>query len=294
MDLRVKIQPKEIFIYSMYNFWAGLRGIGCIILTVLVIIAAAASEERLGTQVTNLVILGVIALTGFQIFAIWKQAERTAGDAKTGAEIVFHIGDEGIRARQANGKGEISWDKLVKVKKIAGIYVLYLGRDKAYLMPKRVFRGSEEQIFLSMLTRNLPQEKRRGETYAFGKKLGMEAQAGQVYCLNGDLGVGKTVFTQGFAAGLGIQEPVNSPTFTIVQEYDDGRLPLYHFDVYRLGDVDEMDEIGYEDYFYGEGICLIEWSERIREILPEHPIQITIEKDLEKGFDYRKISVNEQ
>ncbi|RHQ86083.1 YcxB family protein [Clostridium sp. AF22-10] len=151
MDLRVKIQPKEIFIYSMYNFWAGLRGIGCIILTVLVIIAAAASEERLGTQVTNLVILGVIALTGFQIFAIWKQAERTAGDAKTGAEIVFHIGDEGIRARQANGKGEISWDKLVKVKKIAGIYVLYLGRDKAYLMPKRVFRGSEEQIFLSSL-----------------------------------------------------------------------------------------------------------------------------------------------
>ena len=104
MDLRVKIQPKEIFIYSMYNFWAGLRGIGCIILTVLVIIAAAASEERLGTQVTNLVILGVIALTGFQIFAIWKQAERTARDAKTGAEIVFHIGDEGIRARQANGK----------------------------------------------------------------------------------------------------------------------------------------------------------------------------------------------
>ena len=78
MDLRVKVQPKEIFIYSMYNFWAGLRGIGCIILTVLVIIAAAASEERLGTQVTNLVILGVIALTGFQIFAIWKQAERTA------------------------------------------------------------------------------------------------------------------------------------------------------------------------------------------------------------------------
>lgn len=108
MDLRVKIQPKEIFIYSMYNFWAGMRGIGSIILTVLVIIAAAASEERLGTQVTNLVILGVIALTGFQIFAIWKQAEHTAGDAKKGAEIVFHIGDEGIRTRQANSKGEIS------------------------------------------------------------------------------------------------------------------------------------------------------------------------------------------
>ena len=140
-----------------------------------------------------------------------------------------------------------------------------------------------------MIETNSPEE-----TYAFGKKLRKVAQPRKVYCLNGDLGVGKTVFTQGFAAGLGIQEPVNSPTFTIVQEYDDGRLPLYHFDVYRLGDVDEMDEIGYEDYFYGEGICLIEWSERIREILPEHPIQITIEKDLENGFDYRKITVNEK
>ena len=132
------------------------------------------------------------------------------------------------------------------------------------------------------------------ETFALGKQLGEQAKPGEVYCLDGDLGVGKTIFTQGFAAGLGIDEPVNSPTFTIVQQYDSGRLPLYHFDVYRIGDVSEMDEIGYEDYFYGEGICLIEWSERIREILPEHPIQITIEKDLEKGFDYRKISVNEQ
>ncbi len=303
MDLRVKIQPKEIFIYSMYNFWAGLRGIGCIILTVLVIIAAAASEERLGTQVTNLVILGVIALTGFQIFAIWKQAERTAGDAKTGAEIVFHIGDEGIRARQANCKGEISWDKSEKdrgnicalpgsrqgVPDAEARVQRFGGADFSQYAYKKSAAGKEKRNSSMMIETNSPEE-----TYAFGKKLGMEAQAGQVYCLNGDLGVGKTVFTQGFAAGLGIQEPVNSPTFTIVQEYDDGRLPLYHFDVYRLGDVDEMDEIGYEDYFYGEGICLIEWSERIREILPEHPIQITIEKDLEKGFDYRKISVNEQ
>ena len=132
------------------------------------------------------------------------------------------------------------------------------------------------------------------ETFAFGKMLGEQAKPGEVICLNGDLGVGKTVFTKGFAEGLGITEPVNSPTFTIVQQYEEGRLPLYHFDVYRIGDISEMDEIGYEDYFYGEGICLIEWSERIREILPEHPIQITIEKDLEKGFDYRKISVNEQ
>ena len=131
------------------------------------------------------------------------------------------------------------------------------------------------------------------ETYALGKILGEAAKAGDVFCLNGDLGVGKTVFTQGFANGLGITEPVNSPTFTIVQEYHDGSLPLYHFDVYRIGDVSEMDEVGYEDYFFGEGVCLIEWSNLIEEILPEHVISVTIEKDLQKGFDYRKITVEE-
>ena len=107
------------------------------------------------------------------------------------------------------------------------------------------------------------------------------------------MGVGKTVFTQGFAAGLGIEGPVNSPTFTILQVYEEGRLPLYHFDVYRIGDVEEMDEIGYEDYFYGDGVCLIEWANLIEEILPEKYTEIRIEKDLEKGFDYRKITVTE-
>lgn len=132
------------------------------------------------------------------------------------------------------------------------------------------------------------------ETYALGKSLGEAAKPGDVVCLNGDLGVGKTVFTQGFAAGVGITEPVNSPTFTIVQQYDDGRLPLYHFDVYRIGDISEMDEVGYEDCFYGEGVCLIEWSNLIEEILPEHIISVTIEKDLQKGFDFRKITVEER
>lgn len=131
------------------------------------------------------------------------------------------------------------------------------------------------------------------ETFALGKSLGEAAKPGDVICLNGNLGVGKTVFTQGFAAGLAITEPVNSPTFTIVQEYHDGRLPLYHFDVYRIGDISEMDEVGYEDYFFGEGVCLIEWSNLIEEILPDHLISVTIEKDLQKGFDYRKITVEE-
>jgi tRNA threonylcarbamoyladenosine biosynthesis protein TsaE len=130
------------------------------------------------------------------------------------------------------------------------------------------------------------------DTFQLGIQLGEKAKAGEVYCLLGNLGTGKTVFTQGFAKGLGIQEPVNSPTFTIVQVYEEGRLPFYHFDVYRIEDIDEMQEIGYEDYFYGQGVCLIEWSNLIEELLPAGKTVITIEKDLEKGFDYRRISID--
>lgn len=129
------------------------------------------------------------------------------------------------------------------------------------------------------------------ETFDLGKRLGEAAKPGDIYCLDGDLGVGKTVFTQGFAAGLAITEPVNSPTFTIVQVYEEGRLPLYHFDVYRIGDPEEMDEIGYEDYFFGNGVSLIEWASLIDELLPENAARILIEKDVERGFDYRRITV---
>ncbi len=129
------------------------------------------------------------------------------------------------------------------------------------------------------------------ETYAFGEALGREAHPGQIFALVGDLGVGKTVLTKGLAAGLGIEEPVNSPTFTILQVYEDGRLPLYHFDVYRIADPEEMDEIGYEDCFFGDGVCLVEWANLIRELMPEQTVWLTIEKDLERGFDYRKITV---
>jgi tRNA threonylcarbamoyladenosine biosynthesis protein TsaE len=132
------------------------------------------------------------------------------------------------------------------------------------------------------------------ETYQLGIEIGQKATKGQVYTLVGDLGVGKTVFTQGLAKGLAIEEPISSPTFTIVQVYDEGRLPFYHFDVYRIGDISEMDEIGFEDYVYGEGVSLIEWANLIEEILPEEHISITIEKDLEKGFDYRKITIEEE
>ncbi|MCR5396135.1 MAG: tRNA (adenosine(37)-N6)-threonylcarbamoyltransferase complex ATPase subunit type 1 TsaE [Lachnospiraceae bacterium] len=132
------------------------------------------------------------------------------------------------------------------------------------------------------------------ETFELGKRLGQQATPGDVYTLEGDLGVGKTIFTKGFAEGLEIKEAISSPTFTIVQVYEDGRLPFYHFDVYRIGDVEEMDEIGFEDYVYGQGVSMIEWANLIEEILPENRRNILIEKDLEKGFDYRKITIDDE
>ncbi len=150
----------------------------------------------------------------------------------------------------------------------------------------RVKHERLKQMETTVIETNSPEE-----TFELGRKLGQKSVPGQVYTLIGDLGVGKTVFTQGFAAGLGITGPVNSPTFTILQVYEGGRFPFYHFDVYRIADVEEMDEIGYEDCFYGNGVCLIEWANLIEEILPEEYRRVTIEKDLEKGFDYRRITL---
>lgn len=137
------------------------------------------------------------------------------------------------------------------------------------------------------------ESNRPEDTFAIGEKLGRAAASGQLFTLTGDLGVGKTVLTQGIAKGLDIEEAVNSPTFTILQVYESGRIPLYHLDVYRIGDISEMDEIGYEDFFYGQGLCIIEWAELVEELLPEKRTEILMEKDLEKGFDYRRITVRE-
>ncbi|PKM93378.1 MAG: tRNA (adenosine(37)-N6)-threonylcarbamoyltransferase complex ATPase subunit type 1 TsaE [Firmicutes bacterium HGW-Firmicutes-1] len=129
------------------------------------------------------------------------------------------------------------------------------------------------------------------ETMKVGKQIGLKAEKGQVYCLVGDLGVGKTIFTKGFAKGLGIKEQITSPTFTIVNEYEGDKLSLYHFDVYRIQELEEMDEIGYEDYFYGEGVTFIEWANYIEDLIPEDATWIYIEKDLSKGLDYRLITI---
>lgn len=128
------------------------------------------------------------------------------------------------------------------------------------------------------------------ETYDVGVKISQEAKPGDIYCLLGDIGVGKTVFSKGFAKGLHIDEPITSPTFTIVNEYE-GRHPLYHFDLYRIEDGEELEEIGFEEYLFSRGVCLIEWAERIEEMIPEYARKIIIEKHLEKGFDYRKITM---
>lgn len=128
------------------------------------------------------------------------------------------------------------------------------------------------------------------ETFQIGYEIAKNSKAGDIFCLIGDLGVGKTVFSKGFAEGLGITEPITSPTFTIVQVYD-GDSPLYHFDMYRIEDPDELEMIGYEDYFYGQGVCLVEWANIVEEVIPPEAKWIYIEKDLEQGFDYRKITV---
>lgn len=129
------------------------------------------------------------------------------------------------------------------------------------------------------------------DTAKIGETLAREAKPGEIYLLEGDLGVGKTVFAKGFALGLGITEPITSPTFTIIQEYEQGRLPFYHFDVYRIADEEEMFELGYENYFFGQGVCLIEWASLIQGLLPAECRTIRIEKDLERGFDYRRVEL---
>ena len=129
------------------------------------------------------------------------------------------------------------------------------------------------------------------ETLKLGEEFANNAKPGTVIALIGDLGVGKTVFTKGIAKGLGITENVTSPTFTILESYYGGKMPLHHFDVYRIGDVEEMEEVGFDDCVYSEGITIIEWAGIIEEIIPKGTYVVNIEKDLSKGNDYRKITV---
>jgi len=135
----------------------------------------------------------------------------------------------------------------------------------------------------------------REETKNLGKKLATESKAGDIFCLVGDLGVGKTVFSKGFSEGLKIDEIITSPTFSILNVYDKYEIPFYHFDVYRINHINEMEDTGYEDYFYGDGVCLIEWADIVREIIPQNAVWITIEKDYNgDNENYRKIKIDKK
>lgn len=130
------------------------------------------------------------------------------------------------------------------------------------------------------------------ETYNIGMMIGAEARIGDVFCLDGDLGVGKTAFTKGFAKALMIEENITSPTFNIVNTYE-GFRKLFHFDVYRIKYEDELDDIGFDEYLFGDGLCLIEWAKNIKNSIPKDAIWIEIEKDFEKGENFRRIKIDE-
>jgi len=130
-------------------------------------------------------------------------------------------------------------------------------------------------------------------TKQVGFNLGKKAKKNDVFCLTGNLGVGKTVFSKGFAQGLLLEEDITSPTFTIVNEYKNGRLPFYHFDVYRLESSDDIFDLGFDEYIFGDGVCLVEWAEIIKEAIPQNAVWVTIEKNLSKGENYRLIKIDE-
>lgn len=269
---------------------------------------------------------------------LYQKAKKQADTHPTYQQPSYYtMKEDGIFVEIGDDTGIIEWNRIMKIRHSFGLYILYTGKQQAFVFPDEAM-GSQKQEIMKYIEehvraartnpvrqtqkdsgisryakasgeakeeegkeengrvkeiRMIIQSHSADETFQLGEKIGKEAKAGQVLCLYGDLGVGKTVFTQGLAKGLGVEEAVSSPTFTIVKEYEEGRLPFYHFDVYRIGDIEEMDEIGYEDYIYGNGVCLIEWADLIQEILPDHFTRIEIRKDLEKGFDYRDIEIKE-
>ncbi len=141
---------------------------------------------------------------------------------------------------------------------------------------------------------NIIESYSEASTRELGLTLGKEAGPGSIFALIGDLGTGKTILAKGMAEGLEIQSDIVSPTFTIVQEYHEGRLPFYHFDIYRIEDEDELFEIGFDEYINGNGVCLVEWADQVPEAMPEETVWIRISKDLSKGVEYRKIEIGQE
>ncbi len=295
IEFDVKIKAGDLYDYMLrhtYNSFSGMLGSG---LGALMVIAGIYLEGWL------MVIAGVVLLCYLPWTLFLKSRQQMLSNPAFKETLHYVLDEEGIHVSQNDTEEMQRWEDMVKAVSTGRSIIVYTSRMNACIFPKRELGDETAQVIQIISTHMERAESKteiletfgEEETYRLGEKLGQGAQSGQVYTLIGGLGVGKTVFTKGFARGLGITEHVSSPTFTILQVYESGRLPFYHFDVYRIGDVEEMEEIGYEDCFFGGGVCLIEWADLIKEILPAKHTQITIRKDLEKGFDYRMITVKQ-
>lgn len=309
VKFNVKLSSEDMYRFNMYHAYTSMQGILSLVMGIFVIVVIALSENlhdirhALPYLLIALIFLLYVPLT----LRIRSKRQIHMSDALKDV-LHFEMREDGIAVTTDHETEEavLPWDMIYKAVTTKHNLLIYSNRVNAYIIPKAQATEELPQIY-AMLRQHCKDYRLHikgdklmiketfspEETFAFGEELGKNARPGQVYTLIGDLGVGKTVLTQGIAKGLGIDEAICSPTFTIVQEYHTGRMPFYHFDVYRIGCVEEMDEIGFDDYVYGEGLTMIEWANLIEEILPDHFWQIVIEKDLEKGFDYRMITVEE-
>ena len=281
IEIKVKMDVDsmtDFMFYHIYSGSAGMMTLGLGALNVGCTIAFFLRGDYL--MMLLFIVFAVLLLGVFPVFIRKKVAKQMENSKRLGVEVDYKFDEEGIETTTSYDSGKAPWDMFKKAASTKKNLIIYDGQKRAVILPVHQM-GEQKEAVVELIRKHMPpsavrdpagickeierktmvietyQEK---ETYELGRRLGAEAKAGQVYTLVGDLGVGKTVFTKGLAAGLGIEEAVSSPTFTIVQVYEEGRLPFYHFDVYRIGDVEEMEEIGYEDYIYGEGVCLIEWA----------------------------------
>ena len=301
MKFHTQLKANDIFKFSLAYTYSGLQlilAIAMVAVGVYMCVTGMGAADGQSNMIFGIVLIVLFVVVNPLMLYV-KAKKQAIENPVYKMKTYYTLNEDGIFVELGEDSATIEWARVLKISHVMGLNILYTGRKQAFVFPDYALGEDKDKMLSYMKNRRrnykmIVQSFCAEDTYEIGKKIGQEAVPGQVICLYGNLGVGKTVFTKGLADGLGITEPIQSPTFTIVREYEEGRLPLYHFDVYRIGDIEEMDEIGYEDYVYGEGVCLIEWANLIEEILPDHYQKITIRKDLEKGFDYREIEMEEQ
>ena len=315
----VKMTEKAMYDFMLHTTYTSLNGImGVILGGITLYLGIRQTMNGVYPAAATFFLIAIFFLVGTPLNMKAKSSEQVKKSPMFQKPITYELTEEGVQISQEDQSTLNEWGNFQKAVSTDTSIILYVTKVRALIFPKEAL-GEQYAAAVKMISTHMSPRKVKirhvsadkqqieterssmvietrsaKETFLLGEKIGKEARAGQVYTLIGDLGVGKTVFTQGMAKGLGIKEPVSSPTFTIVQVYEEGRLPFYHFDVYRIGDVEEMDEIGFDDYIYGDGVSLIEWANLIEEILPEKRTEIIIEKDLKNGFEFRRITVEER